>query len=105
MPLSPVLDFVALMAEMDLNLYDTPGKDYWGGNLPAWTFSGIFNFAITPRFGTSLILQMRTVRNYGTSDLENGEQLWYQDLELRHDNGSQRILFYRAALIFSYKLR
>jgi len=105
MPLSPVLDFVGVMAEMDLNLYDTPDRDYWGDNLPAWTFSGLFNFTINPRFSTSLILQMRTLRNYGTSDLENREQLWYQDLELRHDNGSQRILFYRAALIFSYKLR
>jgi hypothetical protein len=105
MPLSPVLDFVGLMAETTLNLYDTPGREYWGDNLPAWILSGLLNFTINPRFSTSLILQMRTLRNYGASDLENRERLWYQDLELRHDNGVQRILFYRAVLIFSYKLR
>ena len=109
MPRSPVLDFVGIMGELEFNLYNTPGWEYWGDNYLGHngriTLSGFFNFAITPRLNTSLIFQMRTRRNHGTSDLENKDDLWYQDLELKHDNGSQRLVFYRAALILSYKLR
>jgi hypothetical protein len=109
MPLSPILDFVGLMGELEYNLYNTPGWEYWGdnyvGNNGRMIFSGLFNFNITPRFNTSLIFQMRTRRNYGSSDLENLNELWYQDMELQKDGGSRRLLFYRAALIFSYRLR
>ena len=105
MPLSPVLDFVGLMAEVDINLYNTQGREYWGDNQPYWIFSSLFNFSINPRFSSTLILQMHTLRNYGTSDLENRDEYWYQDLELQHEHGAQRLMFYRAALIFNYKLR
>ena len=102
MPLSPVLNFVGFMAEADYNLYDYPGKDYWGGNLPKWTFSTMFNFGITPNFNATLIAQMRTRRNHGSSDLENDSGYWYQDLPISNENGNLRLVFYRVAAILTY---
>ena len=102
MPLSPVLDFVGLMAEAEYNLYEYPGKDYWGGDLPKWTFSTMFNFSITPNFSAALIAQMRTRRNHGSSDLDNNDEYWYQDLPINNDNGNLRLVFYRVAAIFTY---
>ena len=103
MPNSPVLDTVALMAELYKNFYDTPGGAYWGDSLGAWIFSGIFNFTINPRFSTALIIQMRTRRNYGTKNYDNSEY-YYQDLALQDEGGQRRVIFYRAAAILSYKL-
>jgi hypothetical protein len=105
MPLSPVLDTIAFMAEGEQYLYNTPGGDYWGDDVSWWLFSGLFNFRINPRFSAALVVQLRTWRNFGSSDLENQRRLWYQDLELKDDYGKRRIAFYRAALILSYKLR
>jgi hypothetical protein len=105
MPLSPVLDFVGLMGEADFRLYDEPRMKAWGGNLPSWTISGFFNFSITPNFSTALIAQMRTRLNYGDTDFENENELYYRDRDLQTEGGSQRILFYRVAFIFTYKLR
>ncbi|MDR2617964.1 MAG: hypothetical protein LBC62_03745 [Treponema sp.] len=105
MPRSPVLDTIAFMAEMEKNLYNTPGGDRWGEGLTRWIFSSLFNFRITPRFSATVAVQMRTLRNYGYSDLENENRVWYQDLELSGDNGKRRLLFYRAAAVLTYKLR
>jgi hypothetical protein len=105
MPLSPVLDTVAFMAEFEKNLYNTSGGDIWGDDLPRWIFSALFNFNITPRFSAALALQLRTLRNYGSSDLENQDHIYYQDLILDDTYGKQRLVFYRAALIMSYKIR
>jgi hypothetical protein len=102
MPLSPVLDTIALMAEIEKHLYT--GEEYWGGNLGKWTFSGLFNFSITPRFGMALVLQMQTRRNHGSSNFNNVDY-YYQDYELKDDGGRRRLLFYRAALLFNYKIR
>ena len=104
MPLSPVLDTIAFMAELRKPLYNTPGGDYWGENLGRWTFSSVFNFAITPKFSTTLALQMRTHRNNGTSNFDD-DSFFYQDLEIHNEGGQRRLLFYRAALIFNYKIR
>jgi hypothetical protein len=105
MPLSPVLDTVGFMAELDKSLYNTPGGESWGENLGKWTFSGLFNFSFTPRFSTALVIQMQTRRNHGTSDFNNKEE-YYRDFELKDDGGGQRrLLYYRAALLFSYKIR
>jgi len=104
MPLSPVLDTVAFMTEMEKQLYNTPGGEYWGENLGKWTFSGLFNFSITPRFSTALVVQMQTRRNHGSSNFNNKEY-YYRDFELKDDGGQTRLLFYRAALLFSYKIR
>jgi len=104
MPLSPVLDTVAFMAEMEMPLYDTPGGEYWGESLGKWTFSGLFNFSITPRFSTALVIQMQTRRNHGSSNFNNKEY-YYRDYEIKDDGGQTRLLFYRAALLLSYKIR
>jgi hypothetical protein len=103
-PLSPVLDTVAFMAELEKPLYNTPGGDFWGENLGKWTLSGLYNFSITERFSTALVLQMQTRRNHGSSNFNNKDD-YYRDFELKDDDGQRRLLFYRAALILSYKIR
>jgi hypothetical protein len=105
MPLSPVLNTVGFMAELDKNLYNFSGGDYWGSNLGNWIISGLFNFTLGARFRTALIIQLRSWRNHGSSDLENAGMIYYQDRELKEDYGERRFAFYRAALIMSYKLR
>lgn len=104
MPQSPVLDTIAFMAEMEKNLYNTPGGDRWGDSLGNWVFSELFNFTITPRFSASLALQMRTRRNNGISNFDNPDY-YYRDYTLQDSGGQRRVLFYRAAVILSYKIR
>jgi hypothetical protein len=110
MPLSPVLNTIAFMAELEKTIYDTPllynslDGELWGENLGKWTFSGLFNFSITKRFSTTLVLQMQTRRNHGSSDFNNVDY-YYRDFELKHEGGDRRLLFYRAALLLNYKIR
>jgi hypothetical protein len=104
MPLSPVLDTIAFMAEARKNLYDIDDAA-WGPDLTRWIFSLLFNFTITPRFGAILAFQMKTFRNFGTSDLENQDGIYYQDLNLSDKYGERRLIFHRVAAILSYKLR
>ena len=103
MPRSPVLNTVAFMAELKKPLYKSAGGDFWGENLGQWIFSGLFNFSITPKFSTALAIQMRSRRNHGISDF-NDNDYFYQDFELKSEYGKRRLLFYRTALILSYKL-
>jgi len=103
-PLSPVMDTIAFMAELEKPLYDTPNGDFWGENLGKWTFSGLYNFSFTKRFSTALVLQMQTRRNHGSSNFNN-KDYYYRDFELKDDGGQRRLLFYRAALLFNYKIR
>jgi hypothetical protein len=105
MPLSPVLDTVAFMAELKKNLYNTPGGDYWGDELGDWTLSGFFNFTLGPRFRTTLGIQLRSWRNHDSSDLENAGMIFYKHRKLQGDYGERRLAFYRAALVLGYKLR
>jgi hypothetical protein len=110
MPLSPVLDTIAFMAELEKPLYNTPllynslDGDLWGENLGKWTLSGLFNFSITKRFSTTLVFQMQTRRNNGSSNFDNIDY-YYRDFELKNDGGQRRLLFYRAALLLNYKIR
>jgi hypothetical protein len=105
MPLSPVFNAVAFMAEMRKNLYDTPGQSYWGGDLPSWMFTGLLNFTINPRLSAALAIQFRTFRNNGSSDLTNKGAFFYQDLKLQDSYDKRHFLFYRAAVLLNYKLR
>ena len=110
MPQSPVLNMIGIMAELEKNLYNLPGESYWGGNLGRWVFSGLFNFAIHPRFSTTLVFQMHTHRNYGGTDFEN--DYYYQDLAVKNNPGQnllifgdqRRLLFYRIALMLNFKI-
>ncbi|GHV38339.1 hypothetical protein AGMMS49546_08570 [Spirochaetia bacterium] len=98
------LNTVGLMAEMSQYLYNTPDGAYWGDNLGRWTFSALFNFTITKRLEAALIIQTRTRRNYRDGDTLNEGHYYYQYRELDRDN-PQRLDFYRAAAIVTYKLR
>ena len=103
MPASPLLNMAGLMAEVYIPFYNTPGGDRWGEGLPQWYLSALFNLSITSRLSTALIFQLWTRRNYGSSDLENREKIHYQEMVL-DKNDPYRLVFYRAALILSYKL-
>jgi len=103
MPLSPVLSMIGVMAELDKNFYNAPGGDFWGDSLGLWHFSGFGVLSITPRFDTTVIIQMKTHRNHGLSLFNN--DYYYQDLKIEKEDGKRRLLFYRLALIFSYRLR
>ena len=104
MPQSPVLDTIAFMAELKKPLYHTPGGDFWGEDLGYWIFSGLFNFSVHPRFSTALAIQTHTRRNHGLSNFDD-KSYYYRDFELMNEEGRRRVLFYRAALIFNYKIR
>ena len=103
MPQSPVLDTIAVMAELNKSLYNLEGGDYWGDGLGEWMFSGLMNFSINSRFNTAFAAQFRTRRNHGISDFNN-KDYFYRDFELFSREGQRRILFYRAAVILNFKL-
>jgi len=93
------LDFVALLAEADLYLYDTPNRSQWGDNRIRWTFSNIVNFAISKQLGVTLITQFITRRNYLESDWQ---ELYYKNRNI--DNSKPlRLEFYRVAAALTYK--
>ena len=95
-----MLDFVALLAEMDLYLYDTPDRGKWGDDKIRWTFSAIGNLSFTRKISLSLITQFRTRRNYNEPDWED---LYYRNRTI--DNSSPLHLeFYRVAAALTYKL-
>ena len=104
MPLSPALNMIALMAELEKNLYNTSGGDFWGDKLGKWVFSGALNFSIHPRLNAMVAVQMRSRRNHGTSNFEN-KDYFYQDLELKSEEGKRRLVFYRAACIITYTIK
>jgi len=97
MPLSPVLETVAFMAELTTPLYATDD------NFNRWTLSALFNFTFTPRFSTALIIQMRTQRSYNRTIMDTGNH--YQDYTSSFGEGDNVLLFYRAAAILSYKIK
>ena len=103
-PRSPVLKMAAFMFEMDFNFYDVPNKVKWGGDKGRFIISSVLNFDIIPRLNAMLAVQMRTRRNYGTSDYENDSSLWYRDMTLQDKGGKTRLVFYRVALILNYKI-
>ncbi|GMO54487.1 MAG: hypothetical protein Pg6C_20550 [Treponemataceae bacterium] len=111
MPASPVLDMVALMAEMDLRLNDTQGRNGWGEHVPRLTLSSIFSFTITERFGAAFIIQLKTDRNFTNyprmprdlGDDEDEDTLYYRDRKLDTENPVS-LNFYRIAAILTVKL-
>jgi len=98
------LSMVAILAEMNQNLYDTPGRSLWGDDLTRWHLSGILNFTITEKFGIALITQFRTRRNFTNFDehAEDKPHLHFQSRILDTSN-PLRLEFYRVAAIVSYK--
>jgi len=93
------LDLVALLAEMELYLYDTPNRSLWGDDLIRWTFSGILSFTITEQLGIAALVQFRTMRNF---EQTNWKDLHYQSRTLDTSN-QRRLEFYRVAAAVTYR--
>jgi len=95
------LDTIAVLAESDLYLYDTPGRNTWGDERMRWTFSAVLNFAITKSLNITLITQMRTRRNYEQS---NYEEIYYRYRKI-DSSDPLRLEFYRVAATVSYRFK
>jgi len=94
-----LLNFVALLTEMDLYLYNTPNRCNWGDEKIRWTFSSILSFTFTEQLGLNVLTQFRTRRNYLES---NWEDLYYRNRTI--DNSDPlRLEFYRVAAALTYK--
>jgi hypothetical protein len=93
------LNLVGLLAEMDLYLYDTPGRKRWGDDIIRWTFSGIFSFTITEKIGVALLAQFRTRRNFVEPYWRD---LYYQYRTVNYSN-PLRLEFYRVAAAITYQ--
>ena len=98
------LNMIAILTEMNLNLYDTPGRSAWGDDLIRWQFSGILNFTVTEKFGIALITQFRTRRNFTNFDehAEDKPHLHFRNRILDTSN-PLRLEFYRVAAVLTYR--
>jgi len=94
-----LLNIAALLAEMDLYLYDTPNRSNWGDEKIRWTFSAIFGFTFTERLGMNVLTQFRTKRNYLES---NWKDLYYRNRTIDKSD-LLRLEFYRVAAALTYK--
>jgi hypothetical protein len=98
-----VLDTVAVLAEIEKYLYNTPGGDQWGDSLGRWTLSLMLNFAFSKKFNCALAAQFRTLRNYTNYTYGDKNNVFYQNRILDSDN-PRSFSFYRAILILNYRL-
>ena len=92
------LNTIAFLMEMDLYLYDTPGRETWGDDLIRWKFANVLMFTVTEKFNIALITQFRTLRNYA----KDTQDLHYQRRILDTSN-PLRLEFYRVAVALTYK--
>jgi hypothetical protein len=95
-----IFNMAALLAETDLYLYDTQGRDRWGDDRVRWTFAGLFAFTLTKQLDLALIAQFRTRRNYQES---NWQDLYYRNRNLDYETPT-RLEFYRVAAALTYRL-
>ena len=104
MPKKPLfLNMVALMAEGDLFLYNTPNRHLWGDDMISWHFSGILSFEFTDNFGVALVTQLRTRRNFTNFDERiPNSNMYYKYRELDTSN-PLRLEFYRIAALVTYQ--
>jgi hypothetical protein len=93
-------NMAAILAETDLYLYDTPGRDTWGDDIVRWTLSGVFGININAQMDLTLIAQFRTRRNY----LESGSQELYYRYRTIDTSSPTRLEFYRIAAALTYRL-
>ena len=91
-------NMIALLAEVDVYLYDTPNRTGWGDELGRWTFSNVLSFSITENFGVSLVTQLRTQRNFTQS---NWKDLYYRNRTIDSSNPLM-LEFYRVAAMLNY---
>lgn len=92
------LNTIGFLAEADLYLYDTAGREAWGDHLPRWTIGILGNVTLGPRLSLALIVQAQSERQYtqATKDFD-----YYQDRILATETPSWA--WYRAAMILSYR--
>jgi hypothetical protein len=95
------LTMVGLLAEEEIYLYGTPGGSAWGEELGRWTFGPLASYAATDRLSVSLLVQLRTMRNFTDATKDLG---FYADRRLVSSGALRRLEFYRAALLLGYKL-
>lgn len=92
-------NLVAVFAEGNRYLYDTPDRTKWGEDYFRWTFSLIMNFTLTKNIEITLIPQLWTRRNYLE---ENWSDLYYRNCTVKRSN-PYHLEFYRVAGFISYK--
>jgi len=97
------LDTIALLAEMEKYLYNTPGGAQWGDSLGRWTFGLLANFTISKEFSFALFTQFRTLRNYTNYTYWNKDDLYYRYRDL-NGNNPRTLSFYRTVLVLNYRL-
>jgi hypothetical protein len=98
-----ILDTVALLAEIEKYLYNTPGGDKWGDSLGRWTFGRLTNFTLSEKLSCTLFAQFRTLRNYTNYAYGDKDVLYYRYRNLDFDN-PRTFAFYRAVLVLNYRL-
>ena len=100
------LDTVGILTEMELYLYDTPGRAQWGDDLIRWKFGLLTHFTLSKdkKWGAALLVQFRTMRNFTnyTPKPKRDDHLYYRQ-RLLDTNNKLRLEFYRVAAVFSYK--
>ena len=94
------LNMAAILAEANIYLYDTPGRDKWGDDLIRWTFSYILNFTLSKKIELAIVTQFWTRRNFLETDWQD---LYYRKRTLDKSNPTH-LEFYQAAAILSVKL-
>ena len=94
------LNTVAFLMEMDLYLYDTPGRSVWGDDMIRWKFSNVLIFTVTEKMDIALITQFRTARNFTSFDWKE-KHFTQRVLNTSNPYGFE---FYRVAAAVTYKL-
>ena len=95
------INIIALLAEADLYLYDTPDRSVWRDDIIRWTFSVITGFKINEKLELTLITQFRTRKNYLDS---NADDLYYRKRTI-NSSKPQSLEFYRVAAAVVFKLQ
>lgn len=94
------LNTIGFLAEADLYLYDTAGREDWGDHLPRWTIGALGNITLAPRLSMALLAQMQSKRQF-TGDPEDIKDYFYQNRILATETPNWA--WYRAAMILSYR--
>lgn len=92
------LNTVGFLAEADVYLYDTAGREAWGDQLPRWTVGALGNVTLGSRLSAALIAQLKSERQF--TEATEGDA-FYQDRVLATETPSWA--WYRFAMILSYR--
>lgn len=101
------VDLAGFLVESDTKLYGTRGGDAWGESQPIWTLGPLVNLGFErdekgiARSSLTALAQWKAVRHYTNDTWEND---FYQTRDLNDGDPWKRV-FYRAALIYTRRLR